>query len=114
MSKTKTIKASDIHAKDYAGDDAYRKAYDDLEEEYALIRTLIEARMRAHLSQAQLAERMNTTQTAIARLESGNTMPSTRTLRRIAKATGHKLRIILEPEGSPASTKTPSTLNPRA
>ena len=44
---------------------------------------------------------MNTTQTAIARLESGNTMPSTRTLRKIAKATGHRLRIIFEPEGSP-------------
>jgi transcriptional regulator with XRE-family HTH domain len=41
---------------------------------------------------------MNTTQTAIARLESGNTMPSVRTLRKIAKATGHKLRIIFEHE----------------
>lgn len=95
---TKTIKASDLHKRDYANDPAYRKAYDDLEEEYALINTLIEARTRAHLSQAQLAERMNTTQTAIARIESGNTMPSTRTLRKIAKATGHKLKIILEPE----------------
>lgn len=102
MSKTKTIKASDIHAKDYANDPAYRKAYDDLEEDYALIGSLIEARNRARLSQAQLAERMNTTQTAIARLESGGTMPSTRTLMKFAKATGHKLRITLEPEGSAA------------
>jgi ribosome-binding protein aMBF1 (putative translation factor) len=98
MSKTRTIKASDLHKRDYANDSAYRKAYDDLEEEYALINALIEARTRAHLSQAQLAERMNTTQTAIARLESGNTMPSTRTLRKIAKATGHKLKIVFEPE----------------
>jgi ribosome-binding protein aMBF1 (putative translation factor) len=96
MSKVETVKASELHAKDYAGDAAYRKAYDDLEEEYALIGALIEARARANLSQAQLAERMNTTQTAIALLESGNTMPSTRTLRKIAKATGHKLRIIFE------------------
>jgi ribosome-binding protein aMBF1 (putative translation factor) len=98
MSKTKLIRARDLHARRYADDEAYRRAYDALEEEYALINTLIEARTRAHLSQAQLAERINTTQTAIARLESGNTMPSTRTLRRIAKATGHKLKIILEPE----------------
>lgn len=97
MSKTKLIKASDIHAKDYAADPAYRKDYDDLEEEYTLISTLIEARTRARLSQAQLAERMNTTQTAIARLESGKTLPSTRTLMRLAKATGHKLKIVLEP-----------------
>ena len=102
MSKTRTIKASAIHARDYANDPAYRKAYDDLEEEYALINSLIEARTRAQLSQAQLAERMNTTQTAIARLESGGTMPSTRTLMKFAKATGHKLKITLEPEGSPA------------
>ena len=102
MSKTRTIKAADIHARDYANDTAYRKAYDDLEEEYALINSLIEARTRAQLSQAQLAERMNTTQTAIARLESGGTMPSTRTLMKFAKATGHKLKITLEPEGSPA------------
>ncbi len=102
MSRPKLIKASNIHAKDYAEDADYRKAYDDLEEEYSLIRTLIEARMRAHLSQAQLAERMSTTQTAIARLESGSTMPSTRTLRRIAKATGRKLKIVFEPQGSPA------------
>lgn len=102
MSKTKTIKASDIHAKDYANDRAYRKAYDELEDEYALINTLIEARARAHLSQAQLAERMDTTQTAIARLESGNTLPSTRTLLKFAKATGHKLKITFEPENSPA------------
>ena len=102
MSKIKTIKASDIHAKDYENDPAYRKAYDDLEEDYALVNTLIEARTRARLSQAQLAERMNTTQTAIARLESGGAMPSTRTLMKFAKATGHKLRIMFEPEGSPA------------
>jgi ribosome-binding protein aMBF1 (putative translation factor) len=102
MSKTKTIKASDIHARDYANDPAYRETYDELEYEYAIISALIEARTRAHLSQAQLAERMSTTQTAIARLESGNTLPSTRTLMKFAKATGHKLKITLEPEGPPA------------
>jgi ribosome-binding protein aMBF1 (putative translation factor) len=92
MKKARIIKA-DIHARV----PAYRKCYDDLEEEYALIRALIEARTRAHLSQTQLAERMSTTQTAIARLESGNTRPSTRTLWKLARATGHKLKISFEP-----------------
>ena len=101
--KTKTIKASDIHARDYANNPAYRKAYDDLEAEYAVIDALIRARAKAHLSQAQLAARMKTTQTAIARLESGNTLPSTRTLMKFAKATGHRLRIVFEPESLPAS-----------
>ena len=56
-----------------------------------------EARARAGLSQAQLAKRMKTTQSAIARLESGRAQPSTRTLQRFAAATGHRLKISFEP-----------------
>jgi len=40
---------------------------------------------------------MNTSQSAIARLEGGRSRPSTRTLRKLAEATGSKLRIVLEP-----------------
>jgi ribosome-binding protein aMBF1 (putative translation factor) len=40
---------------------------------------------------------MNTTQAVIARLESGRIKPSTRTLERLARATGMKLRISFEP-----------------
>jgi transcriptional regulator with XRE-family HTH domain len=54
------------------------------------------ARSRAGLSQAELARRMKTTQSTIARLENG-CLPSTRTLGRFAKATGHRLRISFEP-----------------
>ena len=45
----------------------------------------------------QLAERMDTTQAVIARLESGRVKPSTRTLERLAAATGMRLRISFEP-----------------
>ena len=55
------------------------------------------ARMRAGLTQAQLAKRMKTTQSTVARLESGRGKPSTRTLARFAKATGHRLKISFEP-----------------
>ena len=48
-----------------------RKEYDALEEEFALIAAVAKARARAGLSQAQLAKRMKTTQSAVARLESG-------------------------------------------
>lgn len=74
-----------------------RKEYDALEEEFALIAAMAKARSRAGLSQAQLAKRMKTTQSAIARLESGRGRPSTTTLSRFAKATGHKLKISFEP-----------------
>ena len=76
---------------------AVRKEYDALEEEFALIAAVAQARARARLSQAQLAKRMKTTQSAIARLESGRGKPSTRTLSRFAKATGHRLKISFEP-----------------
>jgi transcriptional regulator with XRE-family HTH domain len=78
-------------------DPEVRREYDALEEEFALMAQLAKARLRAGLSQAQLAKRMKTTQSTIARLESGRGRPSTTTLSRFAKATGHKLRISFEP-----------------
>jgi ribosome-binding protein aMBF1 (putative translation factor) len=74
-----------------------RKEYDALEEEFALMAEVAKARARSGLSQAQLARRMKTTQSAVARLESGRGLPSTRTLGRFAKATGHRLKISFEP-----------------
>lgn len=62
--------------------------YDRQSPEFALIRSLIEARAKAGLSQDELAERMGTTQSTIARLESGKRLPSMRTLYRYAEATG--------------------------
>ena len=74
-----------------------RKEYDALEEEFALMAEVAKARTRAGLTQAQLAKRMKTTQSTVARLESGRGRPSTRTLARFAKATGHRLKISFEP-----------------
>jgi transcriptional regulator with XRE-family HTH domain len=78
-------------------DPEYRKEYDALEEEFALAAAVIKARRRAGLSQGELARRMRTSQSTIARLESGRDRPSTRTLDRFAKATGHRLKISFEP-----------------
>ena len=78
-------------------DPQVRKEYDALEDEFALIAAVAKARLRAGLSQAQLAKRMKTTQSAVARLESGRSRPSTRTLSRFATATGHRLKISFEP-----------------
>jgi ribosome-binding protein aMBF1 (putative translation factor) len=78
-------------------DPEVRRHYDAMEEEFALIAEVAKARARSGLSQAELAKRMKTTQSAVARLESGRSMPSTRTLGRFAKATGHRLKISFEP-----------------
>jgi ribosome-binding protein aMBF1 (putative translation factor) len=78
----------------------YAEAYDALEEEFSLVTALIKARTNSGLTQAELAKRMSTTQAVIARLEAGGRRPSTRTLERLAKATGHRLEITFVPEDS--------------
>lgn len=64
-----------------------RAAYDALADEFDLARELIAARVRAGLTQAEVAERMGTTQSVVARLESGAQMPSVNTLLKFARAT---------------------------
>ncbi len=58
-----------------------------------LARRMSNARVSAGITQVELARRMKTTQTAIARLESGRKLPSTRTLARFAEAVGYRLVI---------------------
>jgi transcriptional regulator with XRE-family HTH domain len=95
-------------AQKWTKDSAFRREYDALEEEFAFISAVMRARSRAGLTQAQLAKRMKTTQTAIARLESGRVKPSTRTLERLAKATGHRLVIDFEPIRSRKTQRRPA------
>ena len=92
-------KVRDLH-KRWSKDSKYKAAYETLEEEFQLARTLIEARTRAGLSQTQLAQRMKTSQSYIARIESGQVRPSTDALERFAQATGSRLRITFEPESA--------------
>lgn len=73
-----------------------RAEYEAQAAEFAIAHELIAARTRAGLSQAELAERMGTSQSTIARLESGSTLPSMRTLTRYAKATGSRAVVKLE------------------
>jgi len=63
---------------------------------------VIGARIHAGLTQEELAERMGTSQSAIARLESGRSRPSTTTLAKLAAATGTKLRVSFVPDDEAA------------
>jgi ribosome-binding protein aMBF1 (putative translation factor) len=90
-------KVRDLHKK-WSKDPKYKKAYKDLEDEFAVAQAIIEARTRVGLTQAQLAKRMKTTQSVIARLESGKGRPSTTTLQNLARATGSRLEIRLVPK----------------
>jgi predicted transcriptional regulator len=72
-----------------------RAEYDALAPQFEIAAELLKARLRAGLSQAELAVRMGTSQSAVARLESGDTLPSTKTLLRYAQATGSRVRVKL-------------------
>lgn len=85
-------------AQKWLKDPEFKAGYDALEDEFALASLLIEARTRAKLTQAELASKMGTSQSTIARLESGKAAPSLSTLRRLAKATGTRLEISFEPK----------------
>jgi transcriptional regulator with XRE-family HTH domain len=78
-------------------DPEVRKHYDALEDEFAVMAEVAKARIRSGLSRVEIAKRMKTTQGTLARLESGRGLPSTRTLGRFARATGHRLKISFEP-----------------
>ena len=90
----------DLH-QEWMADPAYREAYDAMEDEFALAQAMIDARARAGLTQSELARRMDTSQSVIARLETGRSKPSARTLERFATATGTSLRISFEPIARP-------------
>jgi ribosome-binding protein aMBF1 (putative translation factor) len=95
----KRTRVRDLH-REWMKDPEYRKAYDALEDEFAIAKALIEARSAAGLTQDQVARRMKTSRSFIARLESGRVLPSTRTLKRYATATGHRLTFGFRPHGS--------------
>ncbi len=72
--------------------------YDRLADEFALLDEFLKARAEAGITQEELAKRMGTTQSAIARLESGKAghSPSLATLQKYARALGCRLEVHLK------------------
>ena len=92
-------KVKDLH-QTWMKEPKYEAEYEALDDEFRLARILIETRMRAGLSQTQLAQRMKTSQSYVARIESGQIKPSADALQRFAQATGSRLKISFEPAKS--------------
>ena len=84
--------------KEWMKDPEYREAYAASQPQFELISALIGARAYAGIDQDELAERMGIHVTAIMRLEGWNSNPSVKTLRRVAQATGTKLKISFVPD----------------
>ena len=81
--------------------EGFRKAYEDLEEEYTLVGEMLAARSKSGLTQEAVAEFMGTTKSAVSRLEAaGKHSPSLTTLKKYAQAVGCHLEIKLVPKSS--------------
>ena len=71
----------------------FKKEYDKLQPEFALIKAVIEARIKRGLTQNELAKKIGTKQSVISRLEIGKANPSFLTLKKIAQALNSRLEI---------------------
>lgn len=92
-------KLSDLKARLLADPETLAE-YDALAVEFDMARELIEARTRAHMTQDEVARRMGTTQSVVARLESGKRPPSLRTVKRYAEAVGGHVVVRIEFPGA--------------
>ncbi len=69
-------------------DPEFKKEYDKLQPEYEIIQKILDARIKKKLTQKELAERMGTKQSALARLESGRANPTISFIQKLASALG--------------------------
>ena len=81
------------HLNEMLQDPEFRKEWENSEVEYQLGCKLIEARLKRHLSQRDLAKKVGTSQAQIARIEGMDANPSLSLLKRIAQALNTKLQI---------------------
>ncbi|WFE67798.1 helix-turn-helix transcriptional regulator [Thiomicrospira sp. R3] len=70
-----------------------KKEYDALEEEFKLIKALVDMRQKAGLTQEEIAQKMSTQKSNISRLESGAGNPGWKTLQKYAHACGFKIQL---------------------
>lgn len=90
------------------GNAEVKAEFEALSDEYALLDEFLKARAAQGLTQAQVAEKIGTTQSAVARMESGSGKhsPSLATLSRYAEALGCKLEVKLVRKARPAGNFT--------
>ena len=78
-------------------DPEFRAEWDALEPEFQIVRAMIDAREKKHLSQKELSNLTGISQADISRLENGNANPSIRTNQRVAPGRGMRVKIEFQP-----------------
>ena len=81
--------------KEWMKEPEFVKEYEALEEEFSLASALISARAQADMTQEDVAAKMDTSQSYIAKLEGGTVSPTMKALKKYAAATGSRLKIVL-------------------
>ena len=79
-------------------DEQFRKEYEAIQPEMAVIRAIVDARTSQNLTQKELAERTGINQADISKLENGTRNPSVNLLKRLADGMGMALRIEFVPK----------------
>ena len=74
-------------------DPEFKRLYDESQPEFEIARAIIRARIEKKITQADLAEKMNTTQSVISRVEQARTSPSISFLKRLAAALNTTLQV---------------------
>lgn len=72
---------------------AFRKEYEATRVEFEIAKAVIGARIKRGLTQKQLAEKLQTRQSVISRVENMNTVPSLSFLKRLAAALNVSLQV---------------------
>lgn len=89
------------YLKKQLSDPEFKKEWDAMEPEFAIVQAMIDARKESGLTQKQLSERTGIAQADISKLESGNGNPSVKTLQRLAAGMGMRVKIEFQPIVNP-------------
>lgn len=95
MKQKKLYSHEELH-REWMKDPGFRCEYEKLETEFQIARQIIGARLKKKMTQKDLAEKVNTGQAVISRLEGMNGKPSISLLERVAKALDTKISITIQ------------------
>ncbi|MBQ0040960.1 MAG: helix-turn-helix transcriptional regulator [Clostridiales bacterium] len=86
------MKLSDLK-NTYLTDPSIKTEYENLEPEFQIVQSIIDARIERNMTQQELADSTGINRTDLSKLENGNANPSLKTLKRVAAGLGKRIEI---------------------
>ncbi len=99
MAETRLVMKSDLKelTAELMQDQDFREEYESLQPEMNIMRAMMDARIRAGMTQVELSQKSGISQADISRLENGSRNPSLALLKRLAAAMNTTLKIEFVP-----------------